>query len=61
MIYFGYSNIVNEKSQQKIPFRFVKNMFTASLNACETGRSGESIVSSSRRYIKCASQSTMSN
>ena len=36
-------------------------MFTASLNACETGRSGESIVSSSRRYIKCASQSTMSN
>ena len=36
-------------------------MFTASLNACETGGSGESIVSSSRRYIKCASQSTMSN
>ena len=36
-------------------------MFIASLNACETGNSVESIVSYSRRYIKFASQSTMSN
>ena len=36
-------------------------MFIASLSICKTGSSGESVASSSRGYIKCASQSTMSN